>query len=65
MSHLQPTDLNLDDHFGSPLRDESKLAQLIRAMVSFSLGRQIPKSQMYMDLRYIDPRSRVLNECFN
>ena len=54
------------------IRDDVKLAQLVRARDSRYQGRRFdsgkfsknPRNQVYMDLRYIHPQARVLNYCF-
>ena len=50
------------------LWDDVKLAQLVKARNIQSRGRRLklqkPRTQIYMDLRYIDPQARVLNYCF-
>jgi len=54
-----------------PIRDDVKSAELGRARLSISRSSlrirqkvQKPRTQIYMDLNYIDPQARVLNYCF-
>ena len=54
------------------IRDDVKLAQLVRARGCQSWGRRFDsgqkskkkRTQIYMYLRYIDPQARVLNYCY-
>ena len=54
------------------IQDDVTLAQLVRTRDCQSRGRRFdsgkklknPRTQIYMDLRYIDPQARVLNYCF-
>ena len=61
-------DESIDNH----IRDDVKLAELVRAQDCQSRGRRFasgknsknPRTQIYMDFRYIDPQARVLNYYF-